>query len=85
MVSDRYTAIFRNYFEIKVHSYDLNSRDQLAIPLTGLHLEQHAFRVKGVSLRNKIDKSLLNYRLKNIKATLNQTLSKQLSKVNCNV
>ena len=85
MVSDLKTAILRNNFEIKVNSYDLNSRDQLAIPFTRLHLEQHAVRVKGVSLWNKIDKSLLNYRLNNIKATINQILYKQLSRVNCNV
>ena len=72
MVSDRCPAIFRNYFEIKENSYDLRTRDQLTIPLTRLNLGQHAVRVKGASLWNKIDKSLLNYRFKN---TLKQHLT----------
>ena len=73
MVSDRCPAIFRNYFEIKENSYDLRTRDQLTIPLTRLNLGQHAVRVKGASLWNKIDKSLLNYRFKN---TLKQHITK---------
>ena len=73
MVSDRCPAIFRNYFEIKENSYDLRTRDQLTIPLTRLNLGQHAVRVKGASLWNKIDKSLLNYRFKK---TLKQHLTK---------
>ena len=64
MVSDRCPAIFRNYFEIKENSYDLRTHDQLTIPLTRLTLGQHAVSVKGASLWNKLDKSLLNYRLK---------------------
>ena len=55
---------------MKVSFYDLNSRDQLAIPLTRLHLEPNAVRVKRVSLWNTIDKSLLNYRLKTLKQQL---------------
>ena len=62
MVSDRCPAIFRNYFEMKGNSYDLRTRGQLTIPLTRLTLGQHVVRVKGASLWNKIDKSLLNYR-----------------------
>ena len=73
MVSDRCPAIFKNYFEIKENSFDLRTRDQLTIPLTRLTLGQHAARVKGASLWNKIDKSLLNYRLKK---TLKQHLTK---------
>ena len=72
MVSDRCPAIFRNYFEIKQDSYDLRTRDQLTIPLTRLILGQHAVRVIGASLWNKIDKSLLNYRFKK---TLKQHLT----------
>ena len=86
MVSDRCPAIFRNYFEIKENTYDLRTRDQLTFPLTRLTLGQHAVRVKGAYLWNKIDKSLLNYRFKkNIKGTLNEILSKQVLTVNCTV
>ena len=85
MVSDWCPAIFRNYFEIKENSYDFRTRDHLTIPLTRLTLGQHAVRVKEASLRNKIDKSLLNYTLKNIKAILNGILSKQSLTVNCTV
>ena len=73
MVSDRCAAVFRNYFEIKENSYDLRTRDQLTIPLARLTLGQHAVRVKGASLWNKIDKSLLNY---SCKKTLKQHLTK---------
>ena len=63
MVSDRCPALYRNYFEIK-NSNDLRTRDQLIIPLTRLGPGQHAMRVNGPSLWNKIDGSLLDYRLK---------------------
>ena len=47
MVSDRCSAVFRNYFEIKENSYDSRTCDQLTITLTRLCLGQHMVRLKG--------------------------------------
>ena len=54
--------IFHSYFEIKRNAYDVRTKGQLVMPQTRIQFGDHAVKVKGCLLWNRINKNMLKHR-----------------------
>ena len=56
--------VFKNYFEFRRNVYDVRRKGQVKIPAARLPFGDKAVRIQGASIWNKLDASVVPFRLK---------------------